>query len=71
MSVEIHPSLVDVRDEVFVPLPADQYHLIVSTGNKIGDVVEYTSVKSCPFCGREFTEDMICKCGKNNATIRL
>ena len=50
---------------------AGVHHLIVSTGDKTGDVVEYTSVKNCPFCGRKFTEDMICKCGINNANIRI
>ena len=50
---------------------AGAYHLVISTGNKTGDVIEYISLKNCPFCGRKFTEDMICKCGKNNATIRI
>lgn len=47
------------------------HHLIVSAGDRTNDVVEYLSLKTCPFCGREFTEDMVCKCGKNNATIRI
>ena len=50
---------------------AGVHHLVISTDNKTGDVIEYISLKNCPFCGREFTEDMICKCGKNNATIRI
>ncbi len=47
------------------------HHLIVSTGDGTGDVIEYTSLKNCPFCGREFTENMICECGKNNTSIRI
>ena len=50
---------------------AGVHHLVISTGDKTGDVIEYTSLKNCPFCGREFTDDMICKCGHNNATIRI
>lgn len=50
---------------------AGVHHLVVSVGDKTGDVVEYMSLKNCPFGGRKFTENMICKCGKNNAAIRL
>ena len=50
---------------------AGKYHVVVSTGDKTGDVVEYVSVKECPLCGRRFTDEMICKCGTNNANIRL
>lgn len=28
------------------------HHLIVSSGDKTGDVVEYISLLNCPFCGR-------------------
>ena len=31
----------------------------------------YTVRRTCPKCGRPFTEDMVCKCGENNANIRL
>ena len=50
---------------------AGVHHLIISSGDGTGDIAEYTSLKNCPFCGREFTEDMICECGKNNAVIRI
>lgn len=32
---------------------------------------QYEIVKSCPTCGRPFTENMVCECGQNNANIRL
>lgn len=48
-----------------------RHHLIISTGNGTGDVYEYVSVIHCPNCGRKFTENMICECGKNNTDIRL
>ena len=50
---------------------AGVHHLIISVGDKTGDVVEYTSLKNCQVCGRKFTEDVICECGKNNAVIRI
>lgn len=46
-------------------------HLVVSVGEKTGDVVEYMSHKTCPFCGRQFTENMLCECGQNNTNIRI
>ena len=46
-------------------------HMAVSAGNRTGDVYEYVSVTRCPNCGRKFTENMICECGKNNAANRL
>lgn len=48
-----------------------RHHLAVSVGDETGDVYEYVSVTHCPNCGRKFTENMICECGKNNASIRL
>lgn len=50
---------------------AGVHHLIISAGDNTGNVVEYTSLKNCPFCGRKITENMICECGKNNAVIRI
>ena len=50
---------------------AGKHHLVISTGNNTGDVIEYVSIDSCPKCGRKFTENMICECGHNNAVIRL
>ena len=47
------------------------HHLIVSSGDKTGYVVEYISLLNCPFCGRKFTDNMVCQCGKNNAIIRI
>lgn len=48
-----------------------KHHLIVSIGKGTGDVTEYVTVDKCPYCGRQFTENMTCICGKNNANIRL
>lgn len=48
-----------------------RHHLTVSAGDGTGDVYEYVSVTHCPNCGRKFTENMICECGKNNTSIRL
>lgn len=47
------------------------HHLVVSTGNTTGDVIEYVTVKRCPYCNRAFTESMVCRCSVNNAAIRL
>ena len=41
-----------------------RHHLAVSNGNGTRDVYEYVSVIHCPNCGRKFTENMICECGK-------
>ena len=49
---------------------AGVHHLVVSVGEKTGDVVEYVSLKTCPFCGRHFTDSMLCECGQNNANMR-
>ena len=35
------------------------------------DETEYSIVQNCPKCGRPFTENMVCECGENNASIRL
>ena len=32
---------------------------------------DYCVQNICPKCGRKFTEKMLCKCGQNNASIRL
>ena len=48
-----------------------RHHLAVSAGDGTGDVYEYVSVTHCPNCGRKFTENIICECGKNNTSIRL
>ena len=42
--------------------------LEVSVGNNTN---EYISINQCPVCGRKFTDNMVCACGANNASIRL
>lgn len=47
-----------------------RHHLIVSEGNGTGTLHEYVTSINCPNCGRRFTENMVCECGRNNAANR-